>query len=150
MQEKTMNRLLWICLAGMVLGGLPSVGIAGDFDGRRPMICATIRAIECTPGSGCSEVALESAGLPRFAVIDAQKKVLHPTRESGIARTSSIDRMTTIDGKLILQGAEEGVEGVRDGLGWTIAIAQDSGELVLTASGDDVAFVVFGACTGNQ
>ena len=42
---------------------------------------------------------------------------------------------------------EDGVEGVRDGLGWTIASTEDSGDFILTASGHDVAFVVFGACT---
>ena len=51
------------------------------------------------------------------------------------------------DGKLILQGAEDGVEGVRDGLGWTLAISEEIGRMVLTASGDNVGFVIFGACT---
>jgi len=42
--------------------------------------------------------------------------------------------------------AEDGVEGVRDGLGWSASIAQDTGRFVLSASGERVAFVVFGAC----
>ncbi|MCP4148938.1 MAG: hypothetical protein GY757_14420, partial [bacterium] len=46
----------------------------------------------------------------------------------------------------IIQGAEDGYESVRDGLGWTIAIAESSGKVVMTASGEQVAFVVFGAC----
>ena len=46
---------------------------------------------------------------------------------------------------MILQGAEDGYEKMRDGLGWTLAIAENSGQVVLTASGDQVAFVVFGA-----
>jgi hypothetical protein len=46
-----------------------------------------------------------------------------------------------------MQGAEDGIEGVRDGLGWTLAIAEETGNMVLTGSGDEVAFVVFGACT---
>jgi hypothetical protein len=32
-------------------------------------------------------------------------------------------------------------------VGWSLAIAEDTGKMVLTASGDDVGFVVFGACT---
>jgi len=54
--------------------------------------------------------------------------------------------MERIDGKLILQGAEDGYESVRDGLGGTIAISEGTGRVVMTASGDQVAFVVFGAC----
>lgn len=142
-----MNRLVWIFLAVIMLCHSPLPCFAGDFDGSRPMVCATIKAIECPPSGDCSEVALERAGLPRFAVIDVQKRVIYPTQSSGINRVSAIERVEIVDGKLILQGAEDGLEGVRDGLGWTIAIAEDSGELVLTASGEGVAFVVFGACT---
>ncbi len=54
--------------------------------------------------------------------------------------------MERVDGKLILQRAEDGYESVRDGLGWTIAISEGTGRVVMTASGDQVAFVVFGAC----
>jgi len=120
---------------------------AGELDGSKPMMCATIKAFECTMGGGCSEVSLESVGLPRFAVIDVAQKAIHPPKRGGSNRSSVIERVETVEGKLILQGAEEGVEGVRDGLGWTIAIVEDTGELVLTASGDGVAFVVHGACT---
>ncbi len=55
--------------------------------------------------------------------------------------------METLDKKLFLQGADDGIEGVRDGLAWSIAISEDTGRLVLSASGDNVAFVIFGACT---
>jgi hypothetical protein len=58
-----------------------------------------------------------------------------------------IERLEQVDGKLIIQGAEDGIEGVRDGVGWSAAIAQETGKMVLTASGDEVGFVVFGACT---
>jgi hypothetical protein len=48
-------------------------------------------------------------------------------------------------GKLILQGAEDGYEKMRDGLGWTLAISEASVQVVLTAAGEGVAFVVLGA-----
>ncbi len=60
---------------------------------------------------------------------------------------SPIKSSTTIDEKLFLQGADDGVEGVRDGLAWSLAIDQKTGKMVLTASGDSVGFVIFGACT---
>jgi hypothetical protein len=46
-----------------------------------------------------------------------------------------------------LQGADDGIEGVRDGLAWSISIAQDTGRLSFSASGENVVFVIFGACT---
>lgn len=62
---------------------------------------------------------------------------------------SRIENMERVDGKLILQGAEDGRREVRDGLGWSIAISEDKGKMVLTGSGDQVGFVVFGACTSK-
>ena len=44
------------------------------------------------------------------------------------------------------EGAEDAIENVRDGIGWTAAIMEDSGNPALTGSGDDVGFSVFGAC----
>ena len=35
----------------------------------------------------------------------------------------------------------------RDGHGWSIAISESTGKMVLTGSGDQVGLVIFGACT---
>ena len=59
---------------------------------------------------------------------------------------SQIKSSAIIDEKLFLQGSDGG-KGVRDGLAWSLAIEQNSGKMVFTASGDAVAFVIFGACT---
>jgi len=64
-----------------------------------------------------------------------------------MVRSTHIERVERVDGKLILQGAEDGLEGVRDGLGWSMATSEDTGRFVLTGSGDQVGFVIFGACT---
>ena len=77
----------------------------------------------------------------------AAANALSAERVGGGTKVSQIERSETVDGKLMLQGAEDGVEGVRDGLGWTLAIGQETGKMSLTASGDEVGFVIFGACT---
>ena len=51
-----------------------------------------------------------------------------------------------LDGKLVLQGADDGLEDVRDGAGWTMSINESTGEMVMTTAGDGFAVVVFGAC----
>jgi hypothetical protein len=51
------------------------------------------------------------------------------------------------EGELIFQGAEDGVQGVRGGTGWSIAISEETGKMVVTESGGQAGFVVFGACT---
>jgi hypothetical protein len=118
---------------------------AGDFDGARPMIISVIRVIECVPDGTCREVSPASVELPQFLKIDFNNKTIRPAAVGDESPATNIERHEVVDGKLILQGAEDGYENMRDGLGWTMAITEKTGQVVLTASGDQVAFVVFGA-----
>jgi hypothetical protein len=119
----------------------------GEFDASKPMLCATSQAVECSTSGDCDKIALKEVNMPRFVIVDPGKKEIRHTGPGASKKTSSIERQEHVDGKLMLQGAEDGIENVRDGLGWTLAISETSGEFVLTASGEEVAFVVFGACT---
>jgi len=48
--------------------------------------------------------------------------------------------MARFDGKLVFQGMGEE-------LAWSMAISEQTGKMVITASGEEVGFVLFGACT---
>lgn len=135
-----------ICLMPIIicLLALPYAAGAAGYEGTEPLICAFTKAWECSELKGCSEVTVDSVSLPRFAKIDFKNSKISRVEEGG--RTTEMQNVKIIDQKIFLQGAEDAVEGVRDGVGWTAAIMQDSGNLILTASGDDVGFVVFGAC----
>ena len=141
-----MNKMKLLGLIGLFIFMSSLTVWAGDFDGSRPLLFSVICAIECTPDDGCRAVTVESLDLPRFLKIDLNKMAIGPVSESDTRPGSAIERMERVDGKLILQGAEDGYASVRDGLGWTISISEDTGKVVMTASGDQVAFVVFGAC----
>ncbi|MBN1104529.1 MAG: hypothetical protein JXL84_14010 [Deltaproteobacteria bacterium] len=119
---------------------------AGDFDGSKPLLFCLMRVIECTPDGVCSEVMPEEVGIPQFYRIDFERKKLYPVTVAEDKRESDIERMERVDGKLMLQGSEDRVEEKRDGVGWTIAISEETGKAVLTASGEEVAFIAFGAC----
>ena len=121
--------------------------IAADFDGSKELLCAVMNMVECQPGGKCINVTAEEVGIPNFLRIDFKEKKLSATFADGNKKHSEIKNMEKIDGKVILQGAEDGIEDVRDGLGWSLAIDEANGKMVLTASGDAVAFVMFGACT---
>jgi hypothetical protein len=125
---------------------LPFAASAGDFDGSKPLLCSANTVIECTPEDGCREVAPESVALPNFLKVDFEKKRVKAARESDGNRNSDIKRMERLGGKLILQGADEGIQEVRDGVGWTASVSEQTGKFVLTASGDEEAFIVYGAC----
>lgn len=107
---------------------------------------SSISITECTSDGGCRGTTAENFGLPQFLRVDFQTKSITAARPGDGTPPSTIERMEKVDGKLILQGAEDGLEGVRDGVGWTLAISEDTRKFVLTASGEEVAFVVFGAC----
>jgi hypothetical protein len=144
-----MRRSDWLLIPGLGLAAISGAALAdAPFDGTATLLCALNQAMECSPRAGCEPLQLEDVGAPPFFRIDAAGRTVAPVRAAGDdQRRSEIRGSGQVDGKLILQGFEDGIEDLRDGLGWTIAIAQDTGHFVLSASGDQVAFVVFGACT---
>jgi hypothetical protein len=103
--------------------------------------------MEINPYRVINDVDPDTVGLPRNFLIDFEEKKVRPSKDSLIRRTSQIKRVEHIENKLILQGIEEGVENVDDGLAWSMAISKKSGMVVLSASGDGVAYVLFGKCT---
>jgi len=72
--------------------------------------------------------------------IDFKKKMITATGEAVDKRTASIKHMARFDGKLILQR-------MGDELAWSMAVSEQTGKMVITASGEQVGFVVFRACT---
>ncbi len=120
---------------------------ASSFDGSKELICSAMDIVECMPGGKCVEVTAEEVGIPYFFKINFKNKKISATHADGSQKNTAIKNFEKIDGKVIIQGAEDGIKEVRDGVGWSAAIAEDTGKMVITASGDDVGFVIFGACT---
>ena len=110
----------------------------GDAD---PLICAPIKAVLCEAGASCLEGDERTLNIPSFVRISLADKTLWGTRPNGESLQTVIVSSTRDEGVLLLQGVE-------NGRAWSMAITEATGRMVLTASGDDVAFVVFGACTG--
>ena len=119
---------------------------AGEFDGTQPLVCTVTDFTECIMDEGCLEIDPEAVNLPRIFWIDVKNKIMKDAKE-GEDRRSPIQSVQQIDNKLIIQGAEQGYEDIQDGFGWSIAIMQDTGRMVFTASGDLVGNVAFGVCT---
>jgi hypothetical protein len=136
---------LLLCAAACV-SVLPSSSVAADFDGSKPLVCTVITVSECLAGGDCKAVLPGDVNLPLYLWVDVAKKSIQD-KKAGEGRKTTIESVKRVDGKLILQGAEEGRRDVRDGFGWTVAIMEDSGQMVLSASGDMVAISAFGVCT---
>ena len=125
---------------------MPQTAFSGDFDGSKPLSGSVDKMVEINTLKIINDVDPDAVGLPRNFFIDFKEKMLRPSKDSLIRRTSKFYRVEHIENKLILQGVNEGVENVDDGLGWSIVISKKTGKVVLSASGDGVAYVVFGTC----
>jgi hypothetical protein len=126
---------------------LSAAAMAEPFDGGKTMLCANQYASECDAGSDCKTVTVASVNLPDFFLIDTANKLISAAPENSSTSTTAIERVEHLDGKLMLQGADDGIEGVRDGAGWTMSINEATGKMVMTTAGDGFAVVIFGACT---
>ena len=129
---------------------IPFHCFAGDFDGSRPLKGSVNKIIEINQFRIRKDVAPDTVGLPQRFVIDFKDKVLRPSKDSVIRKTSKIKRVENVENKLVLQGFEDGVENIDDGLAWSIVISKITGKVVLAASGDGVAYVAFGTCTADD
>ena len=117
------------------LGLLAAPAVAGDFDGSKPLLCATQSALDCARGDDCAAGLPEEIGAPSFMRIDlAKKSVIGP-------QTTTEILLQDKSGKQLLLHGREG------GFGWTIVVDQPSGELTVTLTNRNGAYVLYGACT---
>jgi hypothetical protein len=128
-------RLLKGAALSALIWALGSTVHAGDFDGSKPLICAPVQAMECYAGEECKMELPEAVGAPAFMRIDFNQR-----RVVGPKRSSAIETITADERQLLMQGIELGHA-------WSLALNYESGKMILTLAGNDVAFVLFGACT---
>jgi hypothetical protein len=133
-----MKPIHWIVLLAITLL-LTGNAVAADFDGSKPLICALMGNFECDP-DGCERVTSEGINMPQFVRIDFEGKKISAIREGVQARTTPIEKSTRSEGTLYLQGLDKG-------MAWSIVIAENDGKMGLTVAGDQMGFMIFGACT---
>jgi hypothetical protein len=140
MKTITYTILLTMCLLHS------SLTTATDFDGSKTLLCANQLVNECLPAQRCRMVAPQSVNLPNFFKVDTGNRLLTGKHDGGIDASTPVERLEHLDGKLILQGADSGMENVKDGNGWTMVIDEVTGNMSMTASGDGFVVVAFGVC----
>lgn len=131
----------------IVLMLLPFSGFAGSLEDTPSQLCATIDIMECNLGGICQNVQPELVDLPRFFEIDFQNLAVTGVRQDRQGKSTPIERMEEINGRIVMQGAEQGGSEQKDGVAWSILLNPETGRAVLSASGKDVGFVVFCECT---
>mgnify|MGYP000884284518 FL=1 len=107
---------------------------AEPINGSRRAICTTEELRDCIAGTECLSGLPAEYGAPASLRIDfAGKQVLGEKRKAKILGSEKKD------GQILLQGREMGY-------GWTIAIAENSGDMTLSLVNREGAFVLFGRC----
>jgi hypothetical protein len=130
-----MRALLGVVLA--ITGMASTPALASDFDGSKPLICATVQAMDCVVGDDCVRGLAEDIGAPMFMRIDlARKAVIGPKRTSPVRLVEGNER------QLLLQGTELG-------FAWSIALDKETGQMSATLVDRNGAYVLFGACTAQ-
>ena len=135
-------------VVGVVIGliGLSATALAGDFDGSTPLSGTIDKVIEINRYRIADDVDPDTVGLPKKFQIDFNARILCPSSDSLVRRKISFKSIEHVEKQTVLQGVDEGIEGVDDGLAWSLTISKKDGKAVLSASGDGVAYVVFGVC----
>ena len=135
------------CLAILFTGlMLPAGGAAAASETPQTIVCATLELRQCDANNPCLAVTPEEVDAPRLMRIDLVGKTVTASRADGSTWQSAIENLEEVDQKIIIQGAEDGSQDRRDGVGWTVTISKTTGRMSLAAAGDDVVFVGFGSC----
>lgn len=132
-----MKILLSLILCGLL--EIASPAFAADvIDGTKPLLCASIEALDCDPGMGCDRGIPEIMGAPQFLNINFAKNEI-----AGPFRSNKIRFMEKSEDQIVLQGYEIDLGG----MGWTLALDRFTGNMKITLASWDATFIVFGACT---
>jgi hypothetical protein len=124
---------LLVCIA--LLAGPVGEADAGEFDGSKPFLCAMTTIMECDSSGQCERQTHQASSAPTFLRVDGRSQVL----TAGANRRTTF-RSTRLDGRLILQGGE-------NGRGWSATIDEESGQMAAAVVDNDHTFSIFGACT---
>ena len=133
-------KIFKVSLLGLGMSLTPYHFAIAAFDGSSPLLCATIEAIECSTLDECTVGTPESVNIPQFLKFNFKAKQVEAVTPRKKKRKSNIRRLERVDGKLVVQGIEQG-------RGWSIVISEKTGKLSASIVGDQLGFLVFGACT---
>lgn len=124
---------------GMAAAMLLSAPASAAIDGKANLICSTTEIIVCTETGRCQQGRARAFDLPQFVGIDFSKKEVSATRDSGDKVVSPFKTLEFSRNQLIMQGIE-------NGHGWSVAINKINGHMTTSVTGEDVSYMLFGAC----
>jgi hypothetical protein len=128
----------------MAVASIQATAKDQHYDGSDPLLCTLMTAQSCGI-TACEPASEDDLGGVKHLVVDfKRKRVASP----GTGVDAPITTVKRVDNRLFLQGInEQSGEDQDDARSWTMAIADPTGMMTLSVVGEEVAFVIFGACT---
>ena len=133
-----MNRSSMLLVAVAVLAAAPA--FADDLTGAKSLICSSIEVSACETSYGCDSGPASEWRVPGFLEIDLVTKQLRTTAASGENRQTTASVVTRGDGRIVLQGLE-------NGRAFSIMIRESDGVLTAAVAREELTVSVFGVCT---
>ena len=129
-----------------LIGFAATASSAGFFDGKTALLCSVHQLFECDAPNACQSVTPRQIMGFSHLDIDFKNKTITRAGEESAQKSDIKSTTVGLDGKLFIQGVEDGEADVRDGAGWSISIMNPEGTMVLATAGDGFAVVGLGAC----
>jgi len=136
-----MNRPLIVASAIVGLTAAGNVTFAEGLNGATALVCSSNETFDCASARECIADSPEAINIPRLIRLDLNAKKAFTKRLSGEENVAPISAQQVMNGRLILQGAQ-------NGFGWSMAISEGTGAMSLAIAGDGAGVVVFGTCMG--
>lgn len=113
---------------------------ADELTGADAILCSAVEATLCSADGECESGPPWNWDIPQFLEIDLKKKVIRTTHASGEDRSTPIKNTERSDGKIFLQGVEQG-------RAFSFVISEETGIASAAIAADGIAVTVFAACT---
>ncbi len=138
-----MNRIPSLLLI-LGVAWLPLAATAGPFDGSKTLICSLDDTVDCEDDDNyCNLGDAANVNLPGLVRVNFKKKRIEPLGAASDTEGASIRNVEQENGRLIVQGAQ-------NGRGWSLVITGDKGAATVAVAGGAHGFLVFGSCTPDD
>ncbi len=119
-----------------------SAGADNALDGSKPLICSLDDAVDCTDRNDeCNKGDAAAVQAPDLIRVDFKRKTV---KAMGVSAdeddVAAIRHVETMDGRLVVQGAQ-------NGRGWSMVVVGETGASTIAVAGNDHGFLIFGTCT---
>jgi hypothetical protein len=127
-----------LLVACAVLAAAPA--FADDLTGAKSLLCSSIEVSACETSYGCDSGPASEWRVPSFLEVDLATKKVKTTAASGENRSTTATVLERADGRIILQGIE-------NGRAFSIMIRESDGALTAAVAREELTVSVFGVCT---